>query len=348
MASESKIKLFLERVKQFESLDKSGFYHTELGESSLENELKDKFDSMSNMLNIEIYQLMDFPENDLQQIINSLQSIVNYIDKVAKQTKTDFIGNRDNTLLSINSQMDAIMMHKPAFKIAKIDDELLDDLNRKKEQYDEIIAEQLAKAKKISDSAAGVAFQQAQNDFSKGADSNKSKASLWGGIATVFIIAFIVFALYLMGFFQDTSIETQPKEKVSQDTSIETQLKGKVNQDTSIETQLKGKVGIEIFYFTVIRITLFFALGAIISFCLKILRANLHLMERNAHKARLVNNLEPLIESAPENQRELVRSILIQEIASFGKTGLLQKEDDSVLIAKSLMDTVAKAKQGSA
>ena len=308
MATESKIKLFLERVQQFEALDKSRFYHTDLGNSSLEYELKDKFDSMINMLKIEIYQLFDFPDNDLQQIINSLQGITDFIGKVGTRNKSDFLGDRENILLSISSQIDAIMMHKPAFKIAKIDDILLDDVQTIRKEYKDVKAKIESDLKGVRESATGQSIEQAQLDFAEGAELNIKQAWLWGKISIFFIVAFIGFAIFLMF--------TGPGEIA----------------------------GLEIAYYTAVRITLFFALATIIAFSLKILRANLLLRERNMHKGRLVNNLKSLIAAAPENQIELVLSILIQEISSFGNTGLLQKEDDSVSLVKNLVDIALKNK----
>lgn len=280
--------------------------------------------------------------------------MVEYIGHQQAILDPDFLKQRDDILIKLNPIISDLRRHEPLFTNRLIEDALLEDLDKKKEEYDEIIESQLADVEKIRDSAAGVAFKQAQTDFSAGANSNKFKAYLWGFIATVFSIAFIAFALFLMGFFQYSSVETQPigivgidTSRVNQDSSMETQPKEKISQDNSIESQLKGKAGVEIFYFTAIRITLFFALAAIISFCLKMLRANLHLMERNSHRGRLSNNLAPLLNFASASQKDLVLKILIQEIASFGKTGLLQKEDDSILIVKNLLDTMAKLKQGS-
>jgi len=354
MASKKSINKFIDAVVSLDVIDKSYTYRPALGEYSLEKDLRGRIEFLIDMFSVDKAALLDIPTYVLDFITGAIEQMLKYIDQHSVLPDPEFLRQRDDILIKLDPIISDLKRHEPLFINRIIEDALLEDLDKKKEEYDEIIDSQLADVEKIRDSAAGVAFQQAQTDFSAGAASNKFKAIMWGGLATVFIIVFIVFVISLMGFSQDTTVETQELRLVGLDTSIvnqdslmKLQPKAKMSQEYSTESQLKGKTGVEIFYFATIRITLFFALAAIISFCLKILRANLHLMERNAHKGRLANNLEPLVKSAPKNQQESIRSILIQEIASFGKTGLLQKEDDSILIVKNLIDTMAKLKQGS-
>lgn len=306
MASESMIKLFVQRVNEFKGLDKTSIYRNDLGKYSLEPELKVRIDSLIDMLQIDESLLKDFPESILQDIVNTLQDLRTTIERQRNRTEEDFITRGKDILAGIVSRIDQILLHSIWFKMAKIDDLSIEDVQIIKKEYDEFKAKIEADSKVVRESATGQSLKQAQEDFAEGAELNRKQAWLWGKISIWIIAAFIGFALYLM--------LTGPGELA----------------------------GIEIAYYTAIRITLFFALATLIAFCLKILRDNLLLSERNAHKARLTNNLKPLIAAAPENQLELVLSILIQEISSFGKTGLLQKEDDSISVLKNVVDTALK------
>jgi len=154
MTSKSTIKSFFAHIKLFEELDKSKFYRIDLGNSSLESEVSGKFDSMISMLKIENYQLIDFLDSDLNQIINSLQTLIDFIGKEATRTNAEFLSERKNVLNNANAQIDSIMQHKPKFKIAKIDDILLDDVKKIRKEYEDLKAKLDSDSKVVRESAS--------------------------------------------------------------------------------------------------------------------------------------------------------------------------------------------------
>jgi len=97
-----------------------------------------------------------------------------------------------------------------------------------------------------------------------------------------------------------------------------------------------------VIYYTAIRITILSALAAIVAFCHKILRANMHMNEHNLHRQRITNSMAAFIESAitPE-QRDLILAHLVDSIANFGHSGLL-KEEDSLFSPKMTIDTITR------
>ena len=99
-------------------------------------------------------------------------------------------------------------------------------------------------------------------------------------------------------------------------------------------------------YFTTIRITILITIGAFTAFSLKILRAHMHMKELNKHRERLSNSLPAFVEAVSENQRDIIITNLVDAISSFGKSGLLQKEDDSMSIPKIVIDTISKTLPG--
>ena len=267
MATESMIKLFKQRVQEFGKLDKHSIYRDDLGKFSLKGKLKDRIDNMLTMLLIEEQYLIDFSDEILQDIVNNLQDMKTTVDRQRTRPEDDYIKRNSEIFANFIHRIGQINIHKPHFKLAKIDDMLLEDLKRKDEQYDKLLSSRLGDVDKIRDSAAGVAIEQAQIEFSNAAKSNRNQSFFWGSLSAILIYIFMKFVYSLM--------DTNPA----------------IND------------GIGIVYFTAIRLTVLFALGAIIAFCLKILRANLHLRERNAHRERLSNNLGAIVAFASESQK---------------------------------------------
>lgn len=306
MATESMIKLFQQRVQEFGKLDKHSIYRDDLGKFSLEGKLKNRIDKMLTMLLIEEQYLHDFPDEILQNIVSNLQDMRTTVERQRTRPDDDYINRNSDILANFIHRIDQINSYMPHFKTAKFDDIGVDDLSIMKDQVRQIIDAQLADAKNIRNTAAGVAIPEAQNEFSDAAKSNLKQAWFWGIISIGFIYNFILF----VQSFRTTDL---------------------TNFDT-----------LKLIIFGSTRLTVLFALGAVIAFCLKILRAQLHMKERNAHRGRLSNSLGAFVASTSENQRDLVLSILIQEISSFGKSGLLQKDDDSMSLPKNILDSFLK------
>ncbi len=106
-------------------------------------------------------------------------------------------------------------------------------------------------------------------------------------------------------------------------------------------------MGAGIIYFTALRITILAAIGGVAAFCLKILRANMHMRAHNLHRQRLANSMAAFVESASTNeQRDLILAHLVDAIASFGSSGLLAKPDDSVSPSKMTIDTINRTLSG--
>ena len=98
-----------------------------------------------------------------------------------------------------------------------------------------------------------------------------------------------------------------------------------------------------ILYFSAVRITIIGALGGIVAFCLRMLRAHMHMAQHNQHRQRVANSIAAFVESAatPE-QRDLILSQLVDSIAHFGSSGILRKEDESIQVPKVVVDNLSR------
>ena len=189
-------------------------------------------------------------------------------------------------------------------------------LQRVREETEKTIAKAEEAAEQIENkarlTAVGISVEVAQDQFEKAQEEFKHQSFKWGIFSGISILVFIVALIYFAS-------NSQPNEKL----------------------------GFGIIYFTALRITILAAIGGVAAFCLKILRANMHMRAHNLHRQRLANSMSAFVESASTNQqRDLILAHLVDAIASFGSSGLLTKSDDSMNPSKMTIDSINRTLTG--
>ena len=77
-------------------------------------------------------------------------------------------------------------------------------------------------------------------------------------------------------------------------------------------------------YHTLLRVLALSAIAGMAAFGFRMLRAHLHLAEKNRHRVRVANCIESFVQSALEPvQRDLILAKLVDSIVSFGDSGLI-------------------------
>ena len=80
-------------------------------------------------------------------------------------------------------------------------------------------------------------------------------------------------------------------------------------------------------YHTLLRGLVLSAIAGIATFAFRMLRAHLHLAEKNRHRVRVANSVESFVQSALEPaQRDLILARLTDSIVSFGDSGLVEHD----------------------
>lgn len=320
MATESKIILFNQKLKEFNTLNKEKLYREDTGKHSLGEELKKELEDIVFFLVENSKYASALSDVSLQKIITVFQHLITEVDRMKNVSDQEFINTKNSIISAINLQIDLLLVHKPAFITAKIESTgLLDDagisekiknaedkIDSKISQLNEKLKEFDSREASIRRTAAGISVEEAQKQFSAAAADQQEKINLWAGISIAATVLFIGFALVLWY--------------------------NKPDADTIYDS----------IYFTTIRITIMITIGAFTAFSLKILRAHMHMKEINKHRERLSNSLPAFVEAVSENQRDIIITNLVDAISSFGKSGLLQKEDDSMSIPKIVIDTISK------
>lgn len=100
-------------------------------------------------------------------------------------------------------------------------------------------------------------------------------------------------------------------------------------------------------YHTVLRVFVLSAAGAAATFCLRIFRAHMHMVEKNRHRVRVANSVESFVNAALEpQQRDLLLAKLAEAIVDFGDSGIIRgdkEESSSTVVSGELLGRILAA-----
>ena len=153
--------------------------------------------------------------------------------------------------------------------------------------------------------ATGVSVKEAQEQFKNAQTPFNWKMAIWGTLSAAGIISFFVVAMY----FYDAQV---PDEW-------------------------------QWIYKGTIRISILAAIGSIIAFFFKMLRAHMYMSEKNQHRQRVANSIGAFVGSATTSeQRDMILSQLVESVVQFGNSGLLHREDDNIYRPKMTIDSIMR------
>lgn len=304
-----------------------------LGELSLERDFVSTLKEIKKKVAILIQYANELHDEQLQAIVGELESIRTEMEQQAAFTSQDYATNRDQFLNNIETYLGRIRLHwSPVVTTAIEARGLLDDegirqeyehtiesikqesesaLKEVKEEANKTIEEARALAKEIEDrarfTATGISVEEAQRQFREAQGALDKRVKVWSVLGIVSILGFIVAALYFL--------------------------------NTDLPDQWRWQV----VYHSSIRVSILTAIGTAAAFCLKILRAHLHMSEKNRHRQHVANSMAAFVQSAvtPE-QRDLILGQLVESIVQFGNSGLVQREDDHIYRPKMTIDSITR------
>ena len=255
------------------------------------------------------------------------------MEQQANRSNSDYVAERPQFLVNIATQLEALKQHWPPLVTVAIESRgLLEDegVRREYEQTIESIksesgnalqqvqeearktieeartlAEQIENRARLT--AARISVEEAQKQFKEAQGALDRGVKVWASLGIVSVLAFIGIAIYF----------------------------------ATIE--LPDQWRWQVIYHSAIRVSILTAIGTAAAFCLKILRAHLHMSEKNRHRQRVANSMGAFVESAvtPE-QRDLILSQLVESVVQFGNSGLVQREDDNVYRPKMTIDSISR------
>ena len=320
-------------------LDKEKIYRTSLGTGSREQILRPKIEAITKKIQFALENGESVHQQSFHAISDIFDALFNDFVSLADLDDSNYLGQGQSYIENINSRLEELKLHWFHVIAAGIEQKgLLDDesikiehqraieklrqeadetLQKVQEETEKTIAKAEEAAEQIENkarlTAAGISVEVAQDQFEKAQEEFKHQSFKWGIFSGISILVFIVALIYFAS-----------------------------------NSQSNEKLGFGIIYFTALRITILAAIGGVAAFCLKILRANMHMRAHNLHRQRLANSMAAFVESASTNeQRDLILAHLVDAIASFGSSGLLTKPEDSMNPSKMTIDTITRTLTGS-
>jgi hypothetical protein len=309
-------------AKSIDSIDMTALLRRNLGEESLEKEFGPRLERIQQ---IRAFATRYAPHvhNDFVNPVRSIfQQIAQGMDAQAKRPASEYINQKANFIQTIDQQITELSRHDPPFVAAAVHERgFLEDegirreyqktieqlrtetaatLKTVKDEADKAIAGAKTLAEEIETrarrTAAKISVQEAQKQFTDASANLDQKVKVWGVVVTASIILVVTVAFALMNW-------TLPNPEKWPDAV----------------------------YHAVLRLVVLSALGAATTVCVRILRAHMHMAEKNRHRVRVANSVESFVNSAIDpQQRDLILAKLVESIVDFGDSGLIKHEMEDV------------------
>ncbi len=338
MASDEKRKELELVLKKFDSVDVDKLLRRGLGDESLEKIFAPILARIRHLKEFVSHHAPNVHDSYVEQAKTALNRIADLMIEQQVRLPSDYIAQKNTFVSSMQSLMEQARQWEPLFAATAIldrgflDDEgirheyarVVDQLQKQttatiatiKEEAEKSIQGAKALAEEIETrarkTAAKISIEEAQNQFNEATTDAKKKLKLWAWLTGLSVLILIGLAFAFMWW------PLPPSEQ--------------------------WPVAI---YHTILRIFVLSTAGASAAFFFRILRAHIHMMEKNHHRVRVANSVEGFVNSALEpQQRDLILAKLCEEIIDFGDPGIVKtdKEDiGSVATSGELMGRILAA-----
>lgn len=347
MASDNRMRQLQNLAKEIFLIDTNDLLRTSLGALSLERDFGPTLEQIRKKVDLVRQYGREVHDDQIQNILSILESIRDAITQQADCSNADYAARRQQFLNDIKGYIETLNQFWAPVVAAAVEARgFLDDegvrrehertiesikkesetaLQQVKEESNKTIEEARTLAKQIEEeartrekqikdrarlTAAGISVEEAQKQFREAQAALDKRVKVWAVLGGVCVAGFFAVALYFLYF---------------------------VTIDLPDEWQW------QVFYHSAIKVSILTAIATTAAFCLRILRAHLHMSEKNRHRQRVANSMGAFVESAvtPE-QRDLILSQLVESIVQFGHSGLVQREDDYAYRPKMTIDSITR------
>ena len=343
MASDDYMTQLQNLAEEIFSIDTNNLLRTSLGALSLEKDFSSTLEQIGKKIDLLRQYGREIHDEQIQNILSILESIRTAIKQQADFSDADYAAHRQQFLDNVKANLEDLKQYwAPVVAAAVEARRFLDDegvrrehertiesikkesetaLQQVKEESDKTIEEARTLKKQIEEeartrekqiedrarlTAAGISVEEAQKQFREAQAALDKRVKVWAGLGGVCVAGFFFVALSF------------------------------VTLDLPDEWQW------QVFYHSAIKVSILTAIATTAAFCLRILRAHLHMSEKNRHRQRVANSMGAFVESATPEQRDLILSQLVDAIVQFGHSGLVQREDDYAYRPKMPIDSITR------
>lgn len=327
MANDSLVNKTKDLATKLAAIDDDEILRPELGVGSLRDLFGIKLAELRNMFQKAAEFAPLVADNTVSNINSALESIYVEISNQSQRTQGEYVTYRNQFTGNVTNSLENARLYWPSFVTAQIEKlgvlegfesvisrakvEADQVLNQVKEEGQKLIASATEAAKEIEGkarlTASKISVKDAQEQFAAAQKNLTKKVWLWAILTILTFGGFVVFASYLLT---------------------------KAHVDENLRWTM--------IYYTAIRVTILTAMGAAANFCLKMLRAHLHMSEQNLHRQRIANSITAFVEASGPEQRDAILGKLVDAVIAFGSSGLLDKDDDTIYLPKLTIESITK------
>ncbi len=333
MANDGYIEQLRDLTTAIKGVDTNKLLRPSRGEEALQTDFVPRLEQIQSEAEFALEYARNVHDSHVQNILRPLENIKSEMETQANRNNVEYVAHRAQFLENIDVQLEELNQFSPPFVTAAVKSRgFLEDegfrrqyeqmiksikvesgsaLQQLRREAEKTISEARTLAEQIENrarlTAARISVEEAQNQFREAQTALDQRVKWWAGLGIACVLGFIGTAIY----FANADLPDQWRWHV--------------------------------IYHGAIRISILTAIGTAAAFCLKILRAHLHMSEKNWHRQRVANSIGAFVESAitPE-QRDLILSQLVESVIQFGNSGLLQREDDNLYRPKMTIDSITR------
>lgn len=333
MASEALIEQLKNYSNEIEQINKDRLLRSSLGEESLQEDFGSRLQEIQRRFEFALQYASEVHDNQVANILEPLSYIKSTMEAQTNLSNAEYVAQRSNFLANIDAYLEQLKEFWPPFVTAAVESRgFLEDegvrreyertidsiknesdsaLQQVKSEAEKTIAQARALAEQIENrarlTASRISVEEAQKQFRDAQTALDRQVKLWSGLSAVCVVGFIGSAIYFANI------------------------------------ELPDQWRWHVIYHSAIRVSILTAVGTAAAFCLKILRAHLHMSEKNRHRQRVANSIGAFVESAvTPDQRDLILSQLVESVVQFGNSGLLHREDENVYRPKMTIDSIMR------
>jgi hypothetical protein len=322
MATEQALKQLSETVSKLKGVDSEKLLRKGLGDESLERSFASDLEKIRNITEFVVQHAPAVHDTYVGQARNTLEQIASQMSAQADRPPAEYIAQRESFLASVRGQLQQARLWEPFFaatavldrgfledegirrEYARVVDELRTQtaatISTIKEEADKAVQGAKALAEEIETrarrTATKISVKEAQDQFAAATTDLTKKLRIWACLACASVAVLIGLPFVFMAW----------------------PLPGPEPWTHAL-------------YHTVLRAFVLSAVGASATFSFRILRAHLHMVEKNRHRVRVANSVESFVNSALDpQQRDLILARLAEAIIDFGDSGIIKGEKDDI------------------
>jgi hypothetical protein len=320
VASDQVLKQLYQTLEKLEKVDVQKVLRKNLGDESLDLAFSPQLTKINRLHQFVKQYAPAVHDQVVNQARSTFDAITDLMTKQAERASPEYISERETFLQQVESHLNNSLQWRPAFvttaveergfledegirqeyakAVEKLQQESAATLKSVKEEANKALQEAKALAEEIETrarrTATKISVQEAQQQFQTATTDSEKAVTNWARacVATTTLLIAVA-AAFMWWPLPDPG--TWPVA----------------------------------LYHTLLRIVVLSATAAVSAFTFRMLRAHMHMAEKNRHRVRIANSVESFVNSALEpQQRDLLLAKLAGEIIDFGESGIIRGQAD--------------------